>query len=236
MSNFNQDNNTNFNEIEGWDRFIDTQRTIYNPPTSATVSGSTVWAWTADAGVVTSDGESILDTVTGDGALAFQYNDRVNTLEADRLKFQIKVSADMELDSFVSTHYNGSSDVALTYTPASTLTIASGSWLTIDVPFVSGTQVGSTPVASGTSIFQGGTQTLLTVTTGSSFDYEGDLATFVINYSSSTSGDIIYVKNVQYYKSISWHVHSLKELNDEFMIFNCVRTSGRRDSRRRAYG
>ncbi len=236
MDNFNQENNTNFNEIEGWDRFIDNQRTIYNPPTSDTVSGSTVWAWTADAGAVTSDGESILDTVTGDGALTFTYTARVNTLEADRLKFQIKVSADTELDSFVSTHYNGSSDVALTYTPATTLTIASGSWLTIDVPFVSGTQVGSTPVASGTSIFQAGTRTALTVTTGSSFDYEGDLATFVINYSSTTSGDIIYVKDVQYYKSISWHVHSLKELNDEYMIFNCVRTSGKRDSRRRAYG
>ena len=42
-------------------------------------------------------------------------------------------------------------------------------------------------------------------------------------------------KDVEFYKSVSWHVHSLKELNTDFITYNCVRTRGRRDSVRRAY-
>ena len=154
-----------------------------------------------------------------------------NTLESDRLQFQIKASgaSNIKLTAFYSR--NGGTqdgDYAIKYAPA-TLYIPTGSWLTIDVPFVSGT------VASGTSIFVEGTRYAVTVTTGSNFDYEADFRDFELKVLGAADGNIVYVRGIRYYKSISWHVHSLKELNDEFMIFNTVRTRGKRDSRRRAY-
>ena len=220
--------NPNFDEIEGWDRFIDRQRTVYHTPTSGT-SG-----WTSGTADVTfeSDGQQITATLGADYDGVFYYTTgATNTLEADRLRFQIKASgaSNIELSNFKS--FNGGTqdtDYAITYTPAS-LSIPTGSWLTVDVPFVSGT------VASGTSIYMDGTRYAVTVTSGSSFDYEANFRDFEIGVSGAADGNIVYVRGIIYYKSISWHVHSLKELNTEFTTFNCVRTTGRRDSRRRAY-
>ena len=115
----------------------------------------------------------------------------------------------------------------MTYTPAS-LTVTEDEWLTVDVPFVTGTQ------ASGTSIFQGGTRYAVAVS--GTYDYETDLKTIVFNYTGPGSTDNVYLKGVEFYKSISWHVHSLKELNEQYSIYNCVRTRGKRDSVRRSYG
>ena len=56
----------------------------------------------------------------------------------------------------------------------------------------------------------------------------------VFDFSGDTN-DTIQIKEVEYYKSVSWHVHSLKDMTDGYIIFNCVRTSGRDDARRRAY-
>jgi uncharacterized protein YdgA (DUF945 family) len=56
----------------------------------------------------------------------------------------------------------------------------------------------------------------------------------VFDFSGDTN-DTIQIKEVEYYKSIAWSVHSLKDMTDGYMIFNCVRTTGRYDSRRRAY-
>ena len=224
-----------FNEIEGWDRFIDRQRNVYQVPTSATTGWT---SGTADT-TFTSDGQTITATLGTDYDGGFYYTTgATNTLEADRLRFQIKASgaSNIELSSIKS--YNGAtqdSAYAITYTPAS-LSIPTDSWMTVDVPFVSGTQVGSTPVASGTSIYRDGTRYAVTATTGTSFDYEADFRDFEFGISGAASGNTVMVRDIKFYKSISWHVHSLKELNDEYMIFNCVRTSGKRDSRRRAYG
>ena len=217
-----------FNEIEGWDRFIDRQRNVYQVPTSATGS------WTSGTADVTfaTDGQTITATLGTDYDGGFYYTTgATNTLEADRLRFQIMASgaSNIELSNFKS--FNGGTqdtDYAITYTPAS-LSIPTGSWLTVDVPFVSGT------VASGTSIYMDGIRYAVTVTSGSSFDYEADFRDFEFGISGAASGNIVYVRDIRYYKSIAWHVHSLKELNDEFMIFNTVRTRGKRDSRRRAY-
>ena len=217
-----------FNEIEGWDRFIDRQRNVYQVPTSGT-SGWT--SGTADT-TFTSDGQTITATLGADYDGTFYYTTgATNTLESDRLTFQIKASgaSNIELSNFKS--FNGGTqdtDYAITYTPAS-LSIPTGSWLTIDVPFVSGT------VASGTSIYMDGVRSAVTVTSGSSFDYEADFRDVEFGISGAADGNIVYVRDIRFYKSISWHVHSLKELNDEFMIFNTVRTRGKRDSRRRAY-
>ena len=122
----------------------------------------------------------------------------------------------------------------MVYAPTS-LSIPTGSWLTVDVPFVSGTQVGSTPVASGTSIYSAGNRYAVTVTSGASWDYEANMEQFRFNISGAASGNKVYFKGIRFYKSLSWHVHSTKELNTDYMIFNCVRTTGARDSRRRAY-
>ena len=215
LSNFDQDNNTDFNEIEGWDRLITNYRTIYSVPTSGTAN------WSADEGTITSDGESITNTLTGDGYIRFTATTK-NVLEADRLRFKIKTNFSMTLTTFTST--NTDSDV-LTFTPTA-LVIPSGNWLTIDVPYLSGT--------TATSVFQSGTRYATTV--GGSYDYETNLKILDLNYTGQSAGtDTIQVKEVEYYKSISWHVHSLKDLSDGYMIFNCVRTKGRYDSRRRAY-
>ena len=229
LPNFEQTtSNPDFNEIEGWDRFIDRQRNVYQVPTSATTGWT---SGTADT-TFTSDGQTITATLGADYDGKFYYTtSATNTFESDRITFQIKASgaSNITLTNFRS--YNGGTqdtNYAITYTPAS-LSIPTGSWLTVDAPFVSGT------VASGTSIYKDGTRYAVTVASGANFDYEADLRDFEFRVSGAADGNIVYVRDIRFYKSISWHVHSLKELNDEFMIFNTVRTRGARDSRRRAY-
>jgi len=227
-ANFDQDNNTNFNEIEGWDRLITNYRTIYSVPTSATGSWT---SGTADY-TFTSDGETLSATMGAgyDGSFYFTTS-AVNTLEADRLRFKIKASTgSCTFTNFIA--YNGGTqdtDYATTYAPASLTSIPTGSWLTVDVPWITGT------VASGTSIYESGTRYATTVTSGSSYDYESDLRDLEFNISGTSDGDAIYLKEIEFYKSVSWHVHSLKDMTDGYIIFNCVRTRGRIDSRRRAY-
>ena len=228
-ANFDQTvTNPNFDEIEGWDRFIDRQRYIYSVP------ASTVTGWTSGSADVTfaTDGQQITATLGTDydGTLYYTTG-ATNTLEADRLRFQIMASgaSNIELSSIKS--YNGAtqnSAYALTYTPAS-LSIPTGSWLTVDVPFVSGT------VSSGTSIYIDGTRYAVVVTKGASFDYEANFRDIEFEVSGAASGNTVMIRDIKYYKSISWHVHSVKELNTDFTTYNCVRTSGKRDSRRRAY-
>jgi len=227
-TNFDQDNNTNFNEIEGWDRLITNYRTIY----SVATSGTTGWtSGTADY-TFTSDGESLTATMGADYDGSFYFTtSAVNTLEADRLRFKIKASiGSCTFTNFIA--YNGGTqdtDYATTYAPASLTSIPTGSWLTVDVPWITGT------VASGTSIYESGTRYATTVTSGSSYDYESDLRDLEFNISGTSDGDAIYLKDIEFYKSVSWHVHSLKDMTDGYIIFNCVRTRGRIDSRRRAY-
>ena len=214
-SNFDQDNNTNFNEIEGWDRLITNYRTVFSPPTSGTSN------WTTDEGSITSDGESITNTLTGDGYLLYTATSK-NALEADRLRFKIKTNFTLTLTNFKS---KNTDDEVLTFTPTA-LTVPSGTWLTIDVPYVSGT--------SSTSIYRGGTRYAVTV--AGTYDYETNIKTLEFNYTGYTAGtDTVQIKEVEFYKSVSWHVHSLKDMTDGYIIFNCVRTRGRIDSRRRAY-
>jgi len=234
--NFDQDNNTDFNEIEGWDRFIDVIRDIFHLPTDNEED------WTS-TNAVTSDGEKIIvtrsdanDAVTWSGNTGSSpVRGPKNTLEADRIKFQIMASgaANNYLESFVST--NASATLTYSLPAVNSLLIPTGSWLTVDVPYVTGT------IASGTSIYSGGARNAITVASGgAAFDYEDTLSTFAVNLNDGSDGGaaedtIVYIKNLKYYKSISWHVHSLKEINTQFTIYNCVRVRGRRDSIRRSY-
>ncbi len=215
--NFNQNNNTDFNEIEGWDKLITNYRTVFSVPTT----GTTNWTGT---GSVASDGESLTLTATGDGNLLYETSAK-NTLEADRLRFKIKGSGAVELKAVRSYHGGTNSAFRVNWDNAN-FVLLDNNWLTVDVPFVSGT--------TNTSIYQTGTRYDVPVTTGGSFDYENDLRIFRIEYNAH-NGDTLQVKDVEYYKSVSWHVHSLKDMTDGYIIFDCVRTQGRNDSRRRAY-
>ena len=228
--------NIDFNEIEGWDRFIDVSRNVYTVTTNATTN------WTSGSADATfsSDGQTLTAELGTDyeGTLEYALSPAVNTLEADRIRFDIKASgaSNIELTDFriFNSGTSGDGNKDLVYAPTS-LSIPTGSWLTVDVPFVSGTQVGSTPVASGTSIYSAGNRYAVTVTSGASWDYEANMEEFRFNVSGAASGNTVMVKGIRFYKSLSWHVHSTKELNTDYMIFNCVRTTGARDSRRRAY-
>ena len=217
LPNFDQDNNTNFNEIEGWDRLITNYRTIFNPATSGTTN------WSTDEGTITSDGESITNTLSGNGYIRYTATSK-NALEADRLRFKIKTNFTATITTFSVVNAAGSPQT-LTYTPTS-LTVPSGNWLTVDVPYISGT--------TATSIYRDGTRYAVSV--GGTYDYETNVDKLQVNYTGyGAATNTIQLKEVEFYKSVSWHVHSLKDMTDGYIIFDCVRTRGRNDSRRRAY-
>ena len=217
LPNFDQDNNTNFNEIEGWDRLITNYRTIFYVPTTGTTN------WTTDNGTITSDGESITNTLSANGYVRYTASSK-NALEADRLRFKIKTNFTLTLTTFTIINAAGSPQT-LTYTPTA-LTIPSGNWLTVDVPYISGT--------SATSIYRDGTRYAVSV--GGTYDYEQNVDQIQLNYTGFTGvTNTVQVKELEFYKSVSWHVHSLKDMTDGYIIFNCVRTRGRDDARRRAY-
>ena len=234
-TNFDQDgaSTQNFNEIEGWDRLITNYRTVYNVWTSGTsmTSGSNQYAWTEDSGTLTSDGESV--SVSGAStSLTYTTTGNKNILEADRLRFKIKTDdTNLVLTTVVVTNTD---DEALTYTPT-TLTVTNDEWLTVDIPFTQDIVVSGATAASGTSIYQAATRYNVAVAAGTDFDYETDLKTLVFNYTGPGSSDTVQLKGVEFYKSVSWHVHSLKDMTDGYIIFNCVRTRGRSDAKRRAY-
>ena len=217
LPNFDQDNNTNFNEIEGWDRLITNYRTIFYVPTTGTTN------WTTDNGTITSDGESITNTLSANGYVRYTASSK-NALEADRLRFKIKTNFTLTLTTFTIINAAGSPQT-LTYTPTA-LTVPSGNWLTVDVPYISGT--------SATSIYRDGTRYAVSV--GGTYDYEQNVNKIQLNYTGFTGvTNTVQVKELEFYKSVSWHVHSLKDMTDGYIIFNCVRTRGRDDARRRAY-
>ena len=217
LPNFDQDNNTNFNEIEGWDRLITNYRTIFSVPTT----GTTGWS---GSGSVASDGESLTLTANGNGNLVFATS-ATNTLEADRVRFKIKGSGSVQLN-FISVFHGGTADSYRVKYDNANFILLDETYLTIDLPFASGT--------TSTSIYQTGSRNAVTLTEGADFDYLNDFRKLQINFNAD-SADTLQIKDIEYYKSVSWHVHSLKDMTDGYIIFNCVRTKGRYDSRRRAY-
>ena len=228
FDNFNQSNDPQFNEIEGWDRLIDVNRYIYTVPTNAT----TAWTSGTTADVTfTSDGQTLTATLGTDYEGDFYYTTgATNTLEADRIRFQIKDSGASNIALINCKSMNGGTqngNYAITYTPAS-LSIPTGSWLTVDLPFVTGS------VTSGSSIYLDGTRHAVTITSGSSFNYEADFRDFEFGISGAASGNKVYVRDIKYYKSIRWMVQAVRDYNDDYVIYECVRIKGKSDKNRRA--
>tara|TARA_R110002020_G_scaffold183445_4_gene379799 strand:- start:2257 stop:3234 length:978 start_codon:yes stop_codon:yes gene_type:complete len=219
--NFDQNNNTNFNEIQGWDRLITNYRSILYAETDVETG------WTTTNGVRTTDGESIINTLSGANPVATYTApvSNVNILEADRLRIKIKPDFAMGLASVKITN---AAAQTLTYTPTA-LTVTADNWLTLDLPYITGT------VADNTSIYQAGVRYATAVTSSvANYNYESNLTSITITSTGGANANTVYYKGVEFYKSVSWHVHSLKDMTDGYIIFNCVRTAGRDDARRRA--
>ena len=224
MPNFNQDNNENFNEIEGWDKFIDISRNIYQIPTSVTGS------WTGTDCAYSSDGVTI--TVSSSAATIepiFTVSETQNVLEADRITFKLKGSGGTaQYNKFEVYDTDTTTDNRSEYQLQSNITLPTTSWLTVDVPFISGTTG-----TAATTTYKAGVRYDYDISNGATFKYTDALKRFQFKFQNSNS-NLIYIKDIRFYKSLEWSVHSVKELNDDFNVFNVVRTAGRIDSRRRA--
>ena len=213
---------TAFNEPEGFDKIIDYDRTVYQVPTDT----ATGWSGTGSAAT---DGESVTLTATGNGNLVYSTT-ATNTLEADRFRLKIKASGSVQLNAIRVYHGSLASTHRVNW-DNDNFVILDNNLLTIDLPFVSGT--------TSASIYQTGSRNGVTVSIGGGLSqeaqYRADFRKLQIDF-SATNGDTITVKDIKYYKSSEWSIHEINDYNDEFMSLSCVRTSGRRDSRRRAYG
>ena len=228
--NYDQENNTYFNEIEGWDQIIDVDRVVYRIPTSSStgwISGST--GLSGNDTTFTSDGESITATFGTNADGAFSYSG----LEADRISFQVKASSSATIQSFYV--YNGDDTIAnsLQYNN-NNIAVPSTEWMTIDVPFASGGYITSGASDESTSIYLSGSRYRTQVSGGATHDYKNDFYRmgFVVD---SADNDALYIKNIRFYKSIPWSVHRVNDYTDEYMKLSCVRTQGKSQKIRRAY-
>lgn len=215
--------NVAFNEIEGWDKLIDVERVVYQVPTS----GTTGWASGSADVTFASDGESLTATLGTDISGTLHYTTPArNVLDADRISFQISGSGSIKLHDFKPYLNATSANNEVTYANTK-FTIPSSDWITVDAPFLSGT--------TSSSIYVSGTRYGVTVSTGSSLDYNNNLRRFEFTVSGAT-GDKMRVRNINFYRSTEWSVHRVNDYTDSYMCFDCVRIRGKRGSRKRAYG
>jgi len=229
--NLNQDTNNLFNDITGFDTLIDYDRTVYAVP----VSSNTGWAaGTMDASF-SGEGYGGTTLTATFGAIpvsgTFTYtNAGINILESDRLTFQLKASGTLYFKG-VNVYASGTT-AAWKYginasSTSSNVLIPTGSWLTVDIPYTSGTSL--------SSIYKDGTRYGFSVTQGASWK-NGIFALNNLEFDVSGASTELYLKNLKFYKSSEWSVHRVNDYNDEYMVFDCVRTTGVRDKIRRAYG
>ena len=225
--NLNQSTNTNFNDITGFDELIDYDRTVYIP----TVSSNTGWA----EGTMTSSfaGEGYGGTtltvtfgVTTSGTFSYT-NVGANILESDRITLQVKASGTLYFKG-LNVYASGTTSAWQYGVNAdSPVLIPTGSWTTIDVPYVSGTSL--------SSLYINGNYNKLNVTQGASWK-NGTFALNNIMFDVSGANSKLEIKEFKFYKSSNWSVLKVNDYNDEYMVFDCVRTTGKRDKLRRAYG
>ena len=225
--NLNQSNNSNFNDITGFDQLIDYDRTVYKP----VVSSNTGWA----AGTMTSTfsaegygGTTLTVDLGGTTSGTFVYTDvGANILESDRITLQVKASGTLYLKG-INVYASGTTSAWQYGVNAnSPVLIPTDSWTTIDVPYTSGTSL--------SSLYIEGTYNKLNVTQGASWK-NGTFALNNIMFDVSGANTQLQIKEFKFYKSSVWSVIKVNDYNDEYMVFDCIRTVGKRDKLRRAYG
>ena len=239
--NFDQDNNLYFNNVEGWDKIYDLDQYAFNVPSSG--AGN----WSGSMGVPTSDGESVLYTLTGAvGGETLTYSSSAtngqfggqNILEGNRIQFQILGGDDtVYLSKMENIVVSSSTESTLSYTPGSAVPLTSGAFIYIDVPYASGGYINESgslpPDVDTTSIYTQGVRYPVTVASGETgYNYDYDLRKFT--FTLSGTGDV-KIRLFSFYRAIEWSVHSIRDYTDEYMCLECVRTVGKRDSLRRAY-
>tara|TARA_R100000995_G_C3482088_1_gene124569 strand:+ start:22 stop:999 length:978 start_codon:yes stop_codon:yes gene_type:complete len=225
--NLNQDNNSNFNDITGFDQLIDYDRTVFTP----NVSSSTGWASGSMSTTFAGQGYGGTTlTVTMGSTVSGTFNYTkvgANILESDRLTFQMKASGTLYFKG-VNIYASGTT-AAWKYgvNASSNVKVPTGEWLTVDIPYSSGTSL--------SSIYLSGARYGFNVTQGASWK-NGTYAFNNLQFDVSGANSELKIKELKFYKSSVWHVQKVNDYNDEYMVFDCVRTSGKRDKIRRAYG
>lgn len=228
--NLNQSNNSNFNDITGFDQLIDYDRTVYTP----TVSSNTAWAsGTMDATFAGEGygGTTLTVTLGSTTSGTFTYTDvGANILESDRLTFQMKASGTLYFKG-VNVYASGTTAVwkyaINASSTSSNILVPTGEWLTVDIPYASGTSL--------SSVYLSGSRYGFNVTQGASWK-NGTFPLNKLEFDVSGASSELKIKELKFYKSSVWHVQKVNDYNDEYMAFDCVRTSGKRDKIRRAYG
>lgn len=228
--NLNQANNSNFNDITGFDQLIDYDRTVFTPNVSSSVGWSSGSMSTTFAGQGYG-GTTLTVTMGSTVSGTFNYTKvGANILESDRLTFQMKASGTLYFKG-INVYASGTT-AAWKYginasSTSANVKVPTGEWLTVDIPYSSGTSL--------SSLYLSGARYGFNVTQGASWK-NGTYALNNLQFDVSGANSELKIKEFKFYKSSVWHVQKVNDYNDEYMVFDCVRTSGKRDKIRRAYG
>ena len=126
-------------------------------------------------------------------------------------------------------------------------------WYKVDLPFTSGSLTTSpTHYTNYTTVndytgegsqFGNAINIVLNPTVGSltgpNFPWTGGSTTdyffgFRVRRRENVEGSIS-IRNIKFYRTIPWSVHSVKEYNSDYMVLNCIRTDGDSMQRQEAY-
>ena len=197
--------------------------------------------WTPDGGAAM----NLVDRVSFD----IQLGDDSKTANTRPTSLDILISNKNTDDSYPYIKYSG-------FTASAN---AAGMFLRYDLPFSSGS-VGSfynqvTPinpwyVAQGVEYDPINTTANVTMAetpaTGSgngpigSYDWtntkNGDNLIIGFRVRGSAGITEIKIKNIKFYRSLPWSIHSVKDRKDDYVVLNCVRTDGDSMHRQEAYG
>ena len=223
LDNFSE--TSQFDELESYDKLIDTERIIYSPDD---------WSGTVDAN----------DGTDGYGH-TFQLGDGTEPgYEIDRIQFKIRTSSTLK-QVIINGEISGEGNPLIGWEIASPfMSLSSTSWTTIDLPLAKVEDddtytlwqggVGSSFTFTGDNQFDGSSYSKLSSAMSGAY---GDANNFIsgvrIYLGSQTTAEI---KDLRLYKEAEWRIDSIQDYRDEYMKIGAVRVRGDRTSRRRAHG